>query len=194
MKKALLPSLMVVCLSGCSSHYGQINCETIRVVDNGWTLIDGAHKEGFGDVNEYMSKTGDLLYTDCVIMNQYVAHSPGYQSQPAPLFVYATKGSEERVEYTFNRRVGPIGLTENYYLDLKAKTIEAEFIYNDTALSYPQFRQMEGAEEAYECAKKGYYHISGFEPVYLDETPKGFEYHTFYTFSEEAELSYAELK
>ena len=52
---------------------------------------------------------------------------------------------------------------------------------------------MGGAEEAYECAKKGYYHLSG-DTVYLDETPKGFECHSFFNYSEEAEVTYTELK
>ncbi|MBR4274969.1 MAG: hypothetical protein IKQ34_03045, partial [Bacilli bacterium] len=54
---------------------------------------------------------------------------------------------------------------------LKARTVETERIYNDTALSYAHFIDMGGAEEAYECAKKGYYHLSG-DTVYLDETQK----------------------
>ena len=191
MKKTLLTSLLVVCLSGCSAHSGQIKCETIKIKDNNFSFFEGKAKEDFGRVYEYQGPGFVTLYTDYRPDNSYI-YGPR-TPEPVPLKVYTSKESNEYVEYYYNREVGPIAVTYNYYLDLKARTVETERIYNDAALSYPQFRDMEGAEEAYECAKKGYYHLSG-DTVYLDETPKGFECHSFLNYSEEAEVTYTELK
>ena len=192
MKKTLLTSLLVVCLSGCSAHSGQIKCETIKVVQDHSRVLDAESRDTFDRVYEYQGPGFETLYTDSTPRSGLVISS---QQTPelVPLKVYTSKESNEYVEYYYNREVGPIAVTYNYYLDLKARTVETERIYNDTALSYPQFRDMEGAEEAYECAKKGYYHLSG-DTVYLDETPKGFECHSFLNYSEEAEVTYTELK
>ena len=192
MKKTLLSSLLVVCLSGCSAHSGQIKCETIKVVENNSRVLDAESRDTFDRVYEYQGPGFETLYTDSTPRSGLVISSQ-QTPEPVPLKVYSSKESNEYVEYYYNRNVGPIAVRYNYYLDLKAKTIETERIYNDTALSYPQFRDMEGAEEAYECAKKGYYHLSG-DTVYLDETPKGFECHSFLNYSEEAEVTYTELE
>ena len=191
MRKTLLASLMVVCLSGCSAHYGQIACETIEVVENDRMVFKDSHGEDFDRVNEFVSAAGDIIYTD------YVPYSYLWRqgnNHPEKLKVYATKDSEEYVEYEFYSDIGPIGYTKNCYVDLKTHTVEVEIIYTDMALSYPQFREMEGAEEAYECAKKCYYHIEYSSIVYLDEIQKGLECHYFTTFGEEAEITYTELK
>ena len=191
MKKTLLSSLLVVCLSGCSAHSGQIKCETIKVVENNSRVLDAESRDTFDRVYEYQGPGFVTLYTDSTPDTGLI--SGPKTPELVPLKVYTSKEPNEYVEYYYNREVGPIAVTYNYYLDLKARTVETERIYNDTALSYPQFRDMEGAEEAYECAKKGYYHLSG-DTVYLDETPKGFECHSFLNYSEEAEVTYTELK
>ena len=189
MKKSLLASLMVVCLGGCSAHYGQIACETIEVVENGRMVFKDGHGEDFDRVNEFVSAAGDIIYTD------YVPYTwRPKNNHPEKLKVYATRNSEEYVEYEFYSDIGPIGYTKNCYVDLKTHTVEVEIIYTDMALSYPQFREMEGAEEAYECAKKCYYHIEYASIVYLDEIQKGLECHYFTTFSEDAKITYTELK
>ena len=191
MRKTLLASLMVVCLSGCSAHSGQIECETIEVFKNGASVFKNTHHVDFDYVYEYLNESGDKFYTD---------NSPYYlagfkEIYRLPLKVYPTRDSEECVVYEFNRDVGKIGYTKHCYLDLKTRTVEVELIYSDLALSYyPLFRQeMEGAEEAYECAKKSYYHIDG-DTVYLDEIQKGFECHYFTSWGEEYEITYTELK
>lgn len=197
MKKALLTVLMVVCLSGCSSHYGQIKCKTIKVIENGNRVFDEASKEDFDNVYEYYSEAGDVLYTDYAPVSPYVylADSARWNEQEfVPLKVYETKESTEYVKYNLSRTVGPIAVLENYYVDLKARTVETECIYSDAALSYPQFREMEGAKEAYECAKKGYYHLNKGDTLYLNETQKGFECHFFKTFGEGAEITYTEFE
>ena len=189
MRKTLLASLMVVCLSGCSAHYGQIECETIEVAENDRVVFKNSHGEDFDRVNEFISAAGDVIYTD------YVPYSSRPKdNHPVKLKVYATKDSEEYVEYEFVSAIGPIGYTKNCYVDLKTHTVEVEIIYTDMALSYPQFREMEGAEEAYECAKKCYYHLECASIVYLDEIQKGLECHYFTTFGEDAEITYTELK
>lgn len=203
MKKTLLTSLLVVCLSGCSAHSGQINCEEIKAIKDGYSVFYGKHKDAFERVYEYRGKMNNkevVLYTDCVWQTYY--HYPngsGYVSCEN-VTVYPNKDSDEHSVFYYEREVGPIGVTRNYYLDLKTRTIESESLYNDTALSYPQFREMKGAEEAYECAKKGYYHITQTHyvgtdnVVYLDENQQGLELHTFETFDETVEFEYIELK
>ena len=193
MRKTLLASLMVVCLSGCSAHYGQIECETIEVFKDGFSVFKNTHCVDFGHVYEFQNEAGDNLYTDFFPWN--VVYSKGMYS--APLKVYATRDSEECVVYEFIRDVGKIGYTKHCYLDLKTRTVEVELIYSDLALSYyPLFREMKGAEEAYECAKKGFCDLNGINnyTVYLDEINKGFERHSFTSWGEEYEITYTELK
>ena len=117
MRKTLLASLMVVCLSGCSAHYGQIACETIVVVENDRMVFKDSHGEDFDRVNEFISAAGDIIYTD------YVPYSYLWRqgnNHPEKLKVYATKDSEEYVEYEFYSDIGPIGYTKNCYVDLKS--------------------------------------------------------------------------
>ena len=47
MKKTLLTSLLVVCLSGCSARFGQIECKTIKVIQDGKTVFSGVHSEHY---------------------------------------------------------------------------------------------------------------------------------------------------
>ena len=78
---------------------------------------------------------------------------------------------------------------------MNARTVETEYVYTDSAISYSQFRQMQNAGEAYECAKKDFYHM-GTSPdrIYLDRDQKGLECHYFDSFGEEVEITYTELK
>ena len=192
MKIALLASLMVVCLSGCSAapHSGQIFCKTIQAKGDG-VYFYGRSGEAYDDVYEFISKAGDVLYTDYVpiLLYDYEDRCGGYE---LPIKVYASKDSEEYVEYEYSRSVGRIALTKNYYLDLKTRTVESEFIYSDAAISNPRGPEDTTAEEAYECAKKVFYHLDRSDSIYLDETPKGFEYHRFKTYGEGVEITYTE--
>ena len=193
MKKALLASLMVVCLSGCSAapHSGQIFCKTIQAKGDG-VYFYGRSGETYDDVYEFINKAGDVLYTDYVPYTLY-DYPTWVGGIPDPIKVYDTKDSKEYVQYSYQRCVGPIAVTKNYYLDLKTRTVESEFIYSDAAISNPRRSEETGAEEAYECAKKVYYHIDGSDTIYLDETPKGFEYHLFKTYGKEVEITYTEF-
>jgi len=193
MKTALLASLMVVCLSGCSAapHSGQIFCKTIQAKGDGVNFY-GRSGEAYDEVYEYINQAGDVLYTDYVsyTLFHYDTWGGGY---PNPIRVYDTKDSEKYVEYECSRSVGRIALTKNYYLDLKTRTVESEFIYSDAAISNPRGPEDTTAEEAYECAKKVFYHLDSSDAIYLDETPKGFEYHLFKTYGEGVEITYTEF-
>ena len=194
MKTALLASLMVVCLSGCSAapHSGQIFCKTIQAKGDG-VNFHGWSGETYDDVFEYKNRAGDVLYTDYMPALYYYDIDPGMIR--LPLKVYATKDSEKYVEYDYQRNVGSIAVTKNYYLDLKTRTVESEFIYSDAAISNPRGAEDTTAEEAYECAKKDYYHLKKGElgdTLYLDETPKGLECHIFETYGEEVKITYTE--
>ena len=191
MKKMLLTPLMVVCLSGCSAapHSGQILCMTIQAKGNG-VYFYGRSGETYDDVFEYKNRAGDVLYTDYMPALYYTDIDPGMIR--LPLKVYAAKDSEEYVEYGYQRNVGSIAVTKNYYLDLKTRTVESEFIYSDAAISNSQ---KTGTKEAYECAKKDYYHLNRGElgdTLYLDETPKGLECHLFETYGEDVKITYTE--
>lgn len=194
MKKMLLTPLMVVCLSGCSAapHSGQIFCKTIQVRGSR-VSFHGYSGETYDDVFEYKNRAGDVLYTDYMPALYYTDIDPAMIR--LPLKVYATKDSEEYVEYGYQRNVGSIAVTKNYYLDLKTRTVESEFIYSDAAISNPRGLEDTTAEEAYECAKKDYYHLKKGElgdTLYLDETPKGLECHLFETYGEEVKITYTE--
>ena len=191
----LLTPLMVVCLSGCSAapHSGQIFCVTIQAKGNG-VYFFGRSGKTYDDVYEFINKAGDVLYTDYmpVLLYDYEDRWGGY---PLPIKVYDTKDSEEYVLYEYSRSVGRIAVTKNYYLDLKTRTVESEFIYSDAAISNPRGPEDTTAEEAYECAKKDYYHLKKGElgdTLYLDETPKGLECHLFETYGEEVKITYTE--
>ena len=196
MKKAILSLFMTVCLSGCGLHYGQINCETIEVKKTGGNWSNWfSHKEGFDQVYEFISARG-TIYTDYLLYSSIIQQGPWTQ-EPSPIRVYKTKGSQGYTEYTYNRRVGPIGTIHNYYLDQANKrTIETELIYNTTALSYTMFCEMEGAEEAYECVQKNkYYHLlDGTGEIYLDSTPEGLNCRFSQTFDETYEIKYTALE
>ena len=193
MKKAFLASLMIVCLSGCSAapHSGQIFCKTIQAKGDGVYFYE-CSGETYDDVYEFINKAGDVLYTDYMPATLY--HYTNWVGWiPDPIKVYDTKDSKEYVLYEFSRSVGRIAVTKNYYLDLKTRTVESEFIYSDAAISNPRGPEDTTAEEAYECAKKVYYHLDSSDAIYLDETPKGFEYHLFETYGKEVEITYTEF-
>ena len=65
MKKTLLTSLLVVCLSGCSARFGQIECKTIKVTQDGKTVFSGVHSEHYTqEVYEFRDAFGNAIYTD----------------------------------------------------------------------------------------------------------------------------------
>lgn len=195
MKKTLLTSLLVVCLSGCSTNFGKINCQTIDVKEDGTSIFNGSHLESFAAVYEYVCDGHGVIYTDYKPTRQVYKGDNKMESIPLPIYVYATAESRDYVKYEFSGEIGPIAYIVNYYLDLNARTVETEYVYTDSAISYSQFRQMQNAGEAYECAKKDFYHM-GTSPdrIYLDRDQKGLECHYFHNFSEEAEITYTELK
>ena len=171
MKKTLLTSLLVVCLSGCSAHSNQINCQKIDIeTKDGHYVVSGEHKERFDYVYEYLGPDFKPLYLDGVYMCR-VVQGLGHDTGPYPIKVYETEGSKDYVEYIYNRTVGPIW---------------------SKALSYPQFREMEGAKEAFECAHKDFYHYQG-RTLYLDKAYKGLEYHIWYSYDENAKVEFTQL-
>ena len=195
MKKTILPLLMTVCLCGCGFHYRQINCESITVVNADRTeRYTFVHKEGFDQVYEFVSLGGDVIYADSIPLSPYIKQTgnPEY----VPIKAYKSKGAQGYTEYTYSSCVGPIGTIHNHYVhEIDKWTIETELIYNRSAMSYPQFREMEGAEEAYKCASKThYYHLNGGDTVYLDTTPQGLKCHFYQTFDETYEITYSVLE
>lgn len=194
MKKSLLASLMVVCLSGCSAHFGKINCQTIEVTENGSSVFRGYHLENYAPVYEYVCDGHGVIYTDYKPVRQVPRSDHTMESIPLPIYVYATAESKDYLKYEFSGEIGPIAYVVNLYLDLDTRTVETEYIYNDSAISYSQFRDMRNAGEAYECAKEDYYHIGYSQHIYLDRNQKGLECHYFTTFGEDAEITYTELK
>ena len=194
MKKTFLASLMVVCLSGCSAHSGQINCKRVDIRDReGNYVLSGFHNESFDSVYEYLGPDSETLYLDGVFMyKEVVRQRTGENRGPFPINVYEKEGSEECVEYVYNRRVGPIWSVHSYYLNLPTRTVEYECIRNSLGLSYAQFREMDGAQEAFECAHKDFYHYQG-PNLYLDKALKGLEYHIWYDYAETDEVEYTEL-
>jgi hypothetical protein len=82
--------------------------------------------------------------------------------------------------------------------------VETEFIYHEPSASISYRYFFSYVQEAYECAKKCYYHLDPYHKdtiawsdaivVYLDEIQEGLEYHTFETFDETVEFEYTELK
>lgn len=194
MKKTLLASLVVVCLSGCSAHFGKINCQTVDVKEDGISVFHGSHLKNFAAVYEYVCYGHGVIYTDYKPTRQVYKADHTMESIPLPIYVYATAESRDYLKYEFSGEIGPIAYVVNYYLDLNARTVETEYVYTDSALSYSEFRQVQNAGEAYECAKEDYYHIGYSDHIYLDRNQKGLECHYFDTFSEEAEIIYTELK
>ena len=192
MKKTLLSSLLVVCLSGCSAHSNQINCQKIDIeTKDGHYVVSGEHKERFDYVYEYLGPDFKPLYLDGVYMCKVVG-GLGHDTGPYPIKVYETEGSKDYVEYIYNRNVGPIWSVHSYYLNMKTRTVEYECVRDDTALSYSHFTGMDGAEEAFECAHKDFYHYQG-RNLYLDKAYKGLEYHIWYSYDENAKVEFTQL-
>ena len=124
MKKTLLTSLLVVCLSGCSAHSNQINCQKIDIeTKDGHYVVSGEHKERFDYVYEYLGPDFKPLYLDGVYMCR-VVQGLGHDTGPYPIKVYETEGSKDYVEYIYNRTVGPIWSVHSYYLNMKTRTVE----------------------------------------------------------------------
>ena len=142
MKKSLLASLMVVCLSGCSAHFGKINCQTIEVTENGSSVFRGYHLENYAPVYEYVCDGHGVIYTDYKPVRQVTRSDHTMESIPLPIYVYATAESRDCLKYEFSGEIGPIAYVVNLYLDLGTRTVETEYIYNDSAISYSLFRDM----------------------------------------------------
>ena len=206
MKKTLLTSLLVVCLSGCSARFGQIECKTIKVIQDGKTVFSGVHSEHYmQEVYEFRDAFGNAIYTDRATgwINCGIG-DPCPRSGPSDIKLYESKESSKYTKYVYERQISYVETTRNYYLDLRTRTVETEFIYHEPSESISCQYPFSYRQEAYECAKKCYYHLDPYYKdtiawsdaivVYLDEIQEGLEYHTLETFDETVEFEYTELK
>lgn len=199
MKKIIILSVAVLGLVGCSSNAGgtkgKVDCYSLSVTEGGKTVYSANYNVAVAEVHEYTSAEGKKLFTNC-----HMTYMDGYSSaKDTVIRAYPSRYKQDSIEYTYSRFVGYLTKENNYYLDLDAKTIDAEIKWSEYLYENSSSANSIDNKEAYSCAKQNYYQVDSgyynYGPTYslfVDITEDGLERHTYTMLGEDSIITYTE--
>ena len=201
MRKLILLRLDVICLVGCyyngaeGRNSGIIDCYGIRVTEGGITVFSETYSAGYSKVYEYKSADGEKIYTS-TYFHYFDSNTP--TQNDSIIRAYPDKYTSEFKEYSFSKFIGFLTRENNYYLDLGARTIDAEIKWSEykyTTNPTSVYEDTPNNKEAFNCAKSNYYQdFSSYNSQYitlrLDLTESTSEMHTDTSLGENSIITY----
>ena len=204
MKKIFLLSLLTISLASCSNS-GIIDCYSISV-DGFFTKT---YKESTSNVYQYSSMNGEKIYTnEHFLTSEYDPDTGLSVEKDLTLRVYQTRFSDYFIEYTYSRKVGELGVEENYYFNTNSRIIDQETRWIEN--KYPQNYNASSEDEveyydnemAFEYAQEGYFQDfqkeyddeteTYYMTLYLDMVDSSLERHTYIQLGEDSVVTYVE--
>lgn len=199
--KFLVLLIATLGLVGCSNNSaaggtsGKVDCYSIRVTEGGSTVYSGNYSAGYSQVYEYKSQSGAVIYTSA----RYVYYDYNTSQQiDGVVRAYPDRYTSEYTDYSFSRFVGFLTRENNYYLDLGARTIDAETKWSEYKYATNPTQLPDGTtannKDAFNCAKKNYYQdlSSGgqYVTLRLDLTESALERHTYTMLGQDSVITY----
>lgn len=195
-------SVPLFALCGCSNGRtaapttGIIDCYSIKVAANGdSTAFSGTYQASVSSVFEYMSESGDYVYTDNHILNRYDGGGD------AVIRLYKNRYTNDYTEYSYVGFVGWLTFEKNYYLDLDNRIIDSEqkwseYLYATNPSTESSTESSVDNKRAYQCAKSGYYRISSviysasYYSIRADLVEKTLETHSYTMLGDDSVITY----
>lgn len=206
MKKSLsLSVLTLISVLSCSCDKkiqttGVVDCDEISVSSGGSSVFSKSYSASYSKVYEYKSENGDSIYTDLQIIGYY--NSPDYKVvTDIPIYLYNSRYKKsDYVKYSYVGFIGWLTVEYNYYLHLDEKIIDSEIKWSEYLYDKNPDEEPADNKKAYECAKKGYYHVNGsiyynpekdnYYPLSGDLTDKSLERHSYTKLGDDSVITY----
>ena len=205
MKKVIFLLIAMIGLTSCSSNNGggakgKIDCYSIRVTEGGSLVYDFTYFASYEFVYEYISSDGKQLYIN--EKPQYQKYNPAMginTVENCTIRVFSDRYTNDYVEYSFSKFIGFLTVEHNYYLDLKARSIDAEIKWSEYKYeSDPIDKGDSDNKNAIAFAKKGFYLINNssigitdYVSLRLDLTESSLERHTYTLLGEDSIIAYS---
>ena len=202
MKKSLsLSVLALISVLSCSCDKkiqttGIVDCDKVSVSSGGSSVFSKSYSASYSKVYEYKSENGDSIFTD----NHIIAYD--YQAEiDVPIYLYNNRYKKsDYVKYSYVGFIGWLVEEHNYYLHLDEMIIDSEIKWVEYLYDKNPDEKPADNKKAYECARKGYYHVNGsiyynpeknnYYPLSGDLTDKSLERHSYTKLGDDSVITY----